>query len=77
MKKLYIFITAILLSTASLPALSADETNEIEEIVVTGSQIKGAKITGALPVSIISGADIEATEGTAKSARHGTSAHHP
>ena len=60
MKKLYIFITAILLSTASLPALSADETNEIEEIVVTGSQIKGAKITGALPVSIISGADIEA-----------------
>ena len=42
MKKLYIFITAILLSAASLPVLSADETNEIEEVVVTGSQIKGA-----------------------------------
>ena len=36
---------------------SADEA---EEVVVTGSQIKGAKITGALPVSILTNADIEA-----------------
>ena len=34
--------------------------DEVEEVVVTGSQIKGAKITGALPVSVISNADIEA-----------------
>jgi len=60
MKKLYISLAAILLSTISLAVLSAEETKEIEEVVVTGSQIKGAKITGALPVSIISGADIEA-----------------
>ena len=30
------------------------EDQEIEEIVVTGSHIKGANITGALPVSVIS-----------------------
>ena len=34
--------------------------DEVEEVVVTGSQIKGAKITGALPVSILTNADIEA-----------------
>ena len=33
---------------------------EIEEIVVTGSHIKGANITGALPVSVISSEEIEA-----------------
>ena len=40
--------------------LIADE-EEVEEVVVVGSQIKGAKITGALPVSVITGLDIEAT----------------
>ena len=38
--------------------LHADE--EIEEVVVTGSQIKGAKITGVLPVTILSSDDIDA-----------------
>ena len=38
--------------------LMAEE--EVEEIVVTGSQIKGAKITGVLPVSVLSADDIEA-----------------
>ncbi|MDE0759344.1 MAG: hypothetical protein OSB45_14390, partial [Pseudomonadales bacterium] len=33
---------------------------ELEEVTVVGSQIKGANITGALPVSIISFEDIEA-----------------
>ncbi len=33
---------------------------EMEEVLVVGSQIKGANITGALPVSIISFEDIEA-----------------
>ena len=36
------------------------QAQEIEEIVVTGSHIKGANITGALPVSVISAEDIEA-----------------
>ena len=36
------------------------EDQEIEEIVVTGSHIKGANITGALPVSVISSEEIEA-----------------
>ena len=39
---------------------SADDESAVEEIVVTGSQIKGAKITGSLPVSVITGLDIEA-----------------
>jgi iron complex outermembrane recepter protein len=59
MKKLYVFITAILLSAASLPIASADEVEEIEEVIVTGSQIKGAKITGALPVTVLSAEDID------------------
>ena len=37
----------------------ATDTSDVEEIVVLGSQIKGAKITGALPVSIITAEDIE------------------
>ena len=40
--------------------LTADEET-VEEVVVVGSQIKGAKITGALPVSVVTGLDIEAT----------------
>ena len=40
--------------------LLAQSDQEIEEVVVVGSQIKGAKITGALPVSIISSDDIDA-----------------
>ena len=35
------------------------EAENIEEVVVVGSQIKGARITGALPVSVISSEDIE------------------
>ena len=38
----------------------ADSGQEVEEITVTGSQIKGAKITGSLPVSILNFADIDA-----------------
>ena len=42
--------------------LNAQENNDstdVEEVVVVGSQIKGAKITGALPVSVVSLKDIE------------------
>ena len=39
---------------------SDSDEPEMEEIVVTGSHIKGANITGALPVSVISSEEIEA-----------------
>ena len=34
--------------------------SDVEEVVTVGSQIKGAKISGALPVSILTADDIEA-----------------
>ena len=39
----------------------AQESSEenVEEVVVVGSQIKGASITGALPVTVISADDID------------------
>ena len=56
MNKLFkIAVLALVLAPFSVFA-----EDEVEEVVVTGSQIKGAKITGALPVSVISSADIEA-----------------
>lgn len=44
------------------PAASATESTEepIEEVVVVGTQIKGAQIRDALPVTLVSQADIEA-----------------
>jgi outer membrane receptor protein involved in Fe transport len=56
----YIF-SAVVFSLSSFIFAQTDSSNasDIEEVVVVGSQIKGAKITGALPVSIISSEDIE------------------
>ena len=56
MKKITFLVLMGLLNSFGL--LIADE--EVEEVVVTGSQIKGAKITGVLPVTILSSADIDA-----------------
>ena len=56
MKKLCIFISLSLLLPFSIQ--SSDE--QVEEVVVTGSQIKGAKITGVLPVTVLSSDDIDA-----------------
>ena len=39
---------------------AGEDQPEMEEIVVTGSHIKGASITGALPVSVIGAEEIEA-----------------
>jgi outer membrane receptor protein involved in Fe transport len=39
----------------------AEASGKVEEITVIGTQIKGAKITGALPVSVVSQSDIIAT----------------
>jgi iron complex outermembrane recepter protein len=35
--------------------------NEVEEVTVVGSQIKGAKVTGALPVTVVDESDIVTT----------------
>jgi outer membrane receptor protein involved in Fe transport len=53
-------LTTLIYSYASAE-ISDAAGEEMEEVVVVGSQIKGANITGALPVSIISFDDIEAT----------------
>ena len=53
----------LLLLPVSLTVFSQEDAtklSDVEEVVVVGSQIKGAKITGALPVSVFSGKDIEA-----------------
>ena len=56
---------AIFLFSSGMPALAQDaapgdgDEPEMEEIVVTGSHIKGANITGALPVSVIGAEEIE------------------
>tara|TARA_X000000368_G_scaffold242814_1_gene191857 strand:- start:913 stop:3873 length:2961 start_codon:yes stop_codon:yes gene_type:complete len=60
MKKLYITLVGVGLAFGST-LFAADDESEVEEVVVVGSQIKGAKITGALPVSVVTGIDIEAT----------------
>ena len=39
--------------------LHAQDNSDVEEVVVVGSQIKGAKITGALPVSVLTSEDID------------------
>ena len=60
----YIKLTfSILLLPISFTLFAQEDStklSDVEEVVVVGSQIKGAKITGALPVSIFSGKDIEA-----------------
>ncbi|MFK8030212.1 MAG: TonB-dependent receptor [Gammaproteobacteria bacterium] len=50
---------AIALGGSLVVPASAQET-ELEEIIVTGSQIRGASISDALPVSVIDVGDIEA-----------------
>ena len=58
MKLLKLFSILILLPITFLFAQDESES-DVEEVVVVGSQIKGAKITGALPVTVITADDIE------------------
>ena len=57
MKNLFITLIGVSLSFSSI-LFAADDDSEVEEVVVVGSQIKGAKITGSLPVSVVTGIDI-------------------
>ena len=43
----------------AISLLHAQDNSDVEEVVVVGSQIKGAKITGALPVSVLTSEDID------------------
>ena len=54
----YIFSLALLLPVAAIAQDSTD--SDVEEVVVVGSQIKGASITDALPVTVFNADDIEA-----------------
>ena len=56
LKKLYLLI----LLTPFVFSQDNSTDSDVEEVVVVGSQVKGAKITGALPVSVISSEDMEA-----------------
>ena len=59
MKNLYYLLTLILI----MPIVSVAQENsdtDVEEVVVVGSQIKGASITASLPVTVLSADDIEA-----------------
>jgi outer membrane receptor protein involved in Fe transport len=44
----------------SEPRPVSQAATDVEEVVVTGSQIRGARITGALPVAVVSQAEIKA-----------------
>ena len=58
MLKKLLFIFPLVIST-NVFSQEAAEVSDVEEVVVTGSQIRGAKITGALPVTVITADDIE------------------
>ena len=59
MLKKILFIFPLVISTN---VFSQDDAvdSDVEEVVTVGSQIKGAKISGALPVSILTADDIDA-----------------
>lgn len=51
----------LLMSIGAVPLLNANAQDQIEEVVIVGSQIKGASIAGALPVTVVGSDDIVAT----------------
>ncbi|MDC3288851.1 TonB-dependent receptor [Gammaproteobacteria bacterium] len=59
MLKKLLFIFPLVITTNVFSQDEAVDSN-VEEVVTVGSQIKGAKISGALPVSILTADDIDA-----------------
>ena len=49
----------LILLILPITILLAQDEADVEDVVVVGSQIKGAKITGSLPVTVITAEDIE------------------
>lgn len=60
MLKKLLLVFPLVISFTAVAQDSGESASDVEEVVVVGSQIKGAKITGALPVSIISADDMDA-----------------
>ena len=61
MHRLAVAILGVLVSASAVAQESDAPERDLEEVIVVGSQIRGANIVGALPVSVISVDDIEAT----------------
>ena len=59
--KVTLAVLAAMTASVNGTALGQQEAPEIEELVVVGSQIRGARITGALPVSVVGADQISAT----------------
>ena len=55
------FAGLLLAGTAHAQQAPADDVTKVEEVVVVGSQIKGAKTTAALPVTVMDNNQIAAT----------------
>ncbi len=55
-----LFAASLIAISFAMPAVAQDDDEKIEEITVTGSQIKGAGISDALAVSVIEAVEIEA-----------------
>ena len=56
----YVFGLLVLPLSMAVFAQENENQSDLEEVVVIGSQLRGASITGALPVTVISSEDIEA-----------------
>ena len=56
----YWLVLAAIVMPFGVFAQDAEDEEQIEEITVTGTQIRGAQITGALPVSIVDSETIDA-----------------
>ena len=57
-KSVLLTAVSMVLALTALPAGAQDEDEPLEEITVTGTQIKGAKISDALAVSVIEAIEI-------------------
>jgi iron complex outermembrane receptor protein len=53
------FLILPILLLSNIAFAQSETASDVEEVVVVGSQIKGAKITGALPVSVLTSEDID------------------
>jgi iron complex outermembrane receptor protein len=59
--EIMVAISMALFSGSFTTSALAQDSETIEQIVVVGSQIRGARVTGALPVSVVNSDDIAAT----------------
>ncbi len=64
MKTALLATTALLGATTATAQDASQEATQVDEIVVVGSQIRGAKVTAALPVTVVGEELIQATAAT-------------